>query len=306
MTRLSIIIPAQSSAALECGLLSVLENRPDDCEVVVVNECQYPDPYDLTDEVRFIDPARGTSHLEGINQAIRACCGEVVHLLADGVTVERGWCDAALAHFEDPRVASVAPLNLTADHKHVRSAGIDYHPGGAILYRGRDARMQPELEVVDSVLGCTLDAAFHRREVLEQVGELDPALDEQTADADLALRIRAGGWRAVFEPSARVYSSESDEPTLSLWNEFQRARHSEQLFWRAAPLAGWLPALAWHPLVATWEAFRGLRGGRIVGHVAGRVAGCCDFGRTVRYHRQVAALAAQAKRTDDFSHRAAA
>ena len=58
--RLSIVIPALASVeALERTLVSVLEKRPADCEIIVVLNTSYDDPYQLTDEVHFASARKG-------------------------------------------------------------------------------------------------------------------------------------------------------------------------------------------------------------------------------------------------------
>ena len=53
--RLSIVIPMTTGAGdLEDTLVSVLENRPDESEIVVVLARPYADPWNLRDEVRFV------------------------------------------------------------------------------------------------------------------------------------------------------------------------------------------------------------------------------------------------------------
>ena len=55
MTHLSIIIPAAGpQVSIDDTLLSVLENRPEDCEVILAHPEGYVDPYDLADEVQMI------------------------------------------------------------------------------------------------------------------------------------------------------------------------------------------------------------------------------------------------------------
>jgi hypothetical protein len=78
------VIPCQGGAAEFDGtLVSVLQNRPADCEIVVVHRDPYDDPYGLGSEVRFI---RSDGHqLVGLaNLGIEQARGEVVHLLGCG------------------------------------------------------------------------------------------------------------------------------------------------------------------------------------------------------------------------------
>ena len=60
MPRLSIVIPVLGDPQqLDDTLLSVLENRPARCEIVVVHNRPYHDPYHLCEEVRFIQAEAG-------------------------------------------------------------------------------------------------------------------------------------------------------------------------------------------------------------------------------------------------------
>ena len=65
MPRLSIIVPhRQDDQQLEATILSVLENRPRDCEVIVVHDGSYLDPYQLSDELIYVQEEQGASLTE--------------------------------------------------------------------------------------------------------------------------------------------------------------------------------------------------------------------------------------------------
>ncbi len=71
MPRLAIIISAVGSVeSWEGTLVSVLENRPADCEIIVALSQPYADPYDLKDEVRFVAPLGRGSATATINAAL--------------------------------------------------------------------------------------------------------------------------------------------------------------------------------------------------------------------------------------------
>ena len=54
MPRLSIVIPcAQDAERFETTLASVLQNRPGDCELLLIQPRSYDDPYELADEVHL-------------------------------------------------------------------------------------------------------------------------------------------------------------------------------------------------------------------------------------------------------------
>ncbi len=111
MPRLSIIVPVLGCASrLETTLVSVLEHRPDDCEVLVVLDTPYEDPYELAGEVQFIESPGAVGFAASVNAGIQASCADFVHVLAAGVEVCEGWADFALPHFRDPRVSAVSPI----------------------------------------------------------------------------------------------------------------------------------------------------------------------------------------------------
>ena len=59
MQRLSIIVPLMGDLKrFEDTLVSVLENQPEQSEVVVVLNGPYDDPYDLRSEVKFVEAPR--------------------------------------------------------------------------------------------------------------------------------------------------------------------------------------------------------------------------------------------------------
>src|SRR5438552_8233728 len=83
--RLSCVIPAVGTTLdLETTLVSVLEHRPDDCQIIVVVNQPYADPYGLSDEVRFV-AAKGASLSACATLGIQLSDGEIVHVLATGL-----------------------------------------------------------------------------------------------------------------------------------------------------------------------------------------------------------------------------
>ena len=100
VVQLSIVIPmSQCMEAFEATLASVLRNRPEHSEILVVSSGDYDDPYALSDEVSFLATPPGTGLLTLINTGLRYAQGEIIHLLLCGAEVEEGWTESALQHF---------------------------------------------------------------------------------------------------------------------------------------------------------------------------------------------------------------
>lgn len=290
MLRLSIIIPVLgSSARLEGTLVSVLENRPPDCEILVVHNAPYADPYDLAGEIRFLPVASGSSLVESLNAGIQASGGAVVHLLAAGFEAAEGWTEPALAHFQDRRVASVAPVVVDSLGMQVTlAAGLQYS-----CRRGRTVRTDATLasEATPSssqaqqgeVLGPLLQAAFYRRSALELVGGLPRAVGDALADADLALALKSAGYRSVLEPRSIVSATAGD--IAAPQPGFRQGLTAERLFWRTAPTVGWRKSLAAHPLGVLSEFLQALPQAGALTALAGRLLGACQIGSHRAHHQ---------------------
>lgn len=198
MPRLSILIPwLGQPQQFEGTLVSVLQNRPADCEVVLAHGPAYDDPYALGGEVRLVHVPQHTTLAGLINAALPQLSGEIIHLLGCGVEVTEHWTEPALAHFHDPEVAAVAPL-LRAP------AGLQ--AGVALTADGRRrvltaASLSKAAALEAEIAGPALDAGFYHRDVLLALGGFDEQVGDAYIDLDLGLSIRDLGLRTVLEPS---------------------------------------------------------------------------------------------------------
>ena len=190
MPRLSCIIPVVGDVRpLESTLVSVLANRPDDCEILVVLNRPYDDPYDLKSEVRFLEANARTGYIGCANLGIRASAAPVVHLLGAGLEVTEGWADAALDRLRDPTVAAVAPIVRHSNGgRQSLTAGVAYLRGGR-----RTACLQLlNCTVPGDPLGPSAAAAFFRKSALLGLGGLPEELGDELADVDFAPNAECG------------------------------------------------------------------------------------------------------------------
>ena len=292
MPRLAIVISAMGSVeSLEGTLVSVLENRPSDCEIIVALNQAYRDPYELHGEVRFVETARRMSPIARINQALSATRAPFVHLLASGCEVTEGWADLALTRFGDRHVGSVAPLVLDAQNPdRIFAAGVGYHHGGARYLVGQGlARLTPETQ--GRILGACAFAAFYRKSALDFVGGLSRQLGMGQADVDLALVLARAGFAVAVEPRSRIYASADVEARPGA---AQQALHDERLFWRNLPNAGQVKSLAAHAGLVTLELLRSLGRPRMLAQLAGRTWACGQIGSYVRHRHALEQLGRRA------------
>jgi Glycosyl transferase family 2 len=265
--RLSCVIPAVGTTQdLETTLVSVLEKRPDDCEIIVVLNKSYADPYGLKDEVRFVEMI-GAGMAACATLGIQISDGEIVQVLAAGVEVADGWVEAALPHFDDPEVAAVTPvIRDAARPERVLAAGVRYHPGGQ---RGLCTKLPNTSARSGDALGPVIDAAFYRKSALAALGDGLPVnLGDGLADIDLALGLAHAGLRNVVEPECIVFA---ERLTPAERSGFRAGLFAERLFLRNLPVTGWLPAFALHGLTVVGELLRSLSSGTTLTQLAGRL-----------------------------------
>ncbi len=286
MPNLSILIPCNACGeALETTLASVLQNRPADCEVLVVHQGPYDDPYDLKGEVRFVPVASGLGLAETINAGVEAAEGEVLHVLQCGVEIEDGWTRAALLHFEDPRVAAVSPVVLNADDREkVVTVGAAYGSAGTRRECAAGASIRSRKLSQTRIVGPTLLAAFYRRSAVGALSGFDRSVGDQLADVDLAMSLRAAMYRSIIEPDSRVYSR---VPLQARASEFQVGRYAERLFWRHAPAVGWAKALLLHPLAITADFLRAIRRPASLTRLIGRAAAWLEIRRYRNHYERL-------------------
>ncbi len=289
MQQLSIIIPLTGSVQrMEDSLVSVLENRPDNCQIVVVLNEVYADPYDLKNEVRFVYAPIGCKPVECINRGIDAAEGQIVHVLTPGTEVSPGWTEAAMAHFEAPRVAAVAPLILRPDDPHrVVSAGLEYRRGGSFRRCCRARQLAEVGRQARSALGADMLAGFYRKAALDLVDRFCGQTGAAYSAVDLALKLQHAGTECVFEPHCRVYAHESAAAGEGVVLETLEA---ERLFWRWAPSQGWFGSLPAHAFTICWDTLGAFPRPTMLGRIVGRLLGFCGIGLHGRHYRQMALL----------------
>ncbi len=289
MTRLSIVIPVLGNVAeLERTLVSVLANRPDDCEVLAILNTDYDDPYNLAEEVRFLAARPRSRYIECANVGIARSEAPIVHILSAGMEVQEGWADAALESFDNPQVAAVAPLILSSDDSHrPLSAGVMYRSGGTRVTRSlRTAEKLLGPDQQHTLFGPSSSAAFYRVGALDAVGGgLPNTLGNDLADIQLAMELHATGYESVFDPRVEILADE-----LPSWDGhgFRHGLHAERMFWLHAAERGKLKSLFLHPFTVLADAVSSLPSPAVFTQLLGRLAGCLPSGFSQQTTHRVA------------------
>ncbi len=267
----------QEADCFDATLASVLQNRPADCEVLVIQPRGYDDPYDLKGEVRFLEAPANSTLVDLINVGVEEAVGEIVHLLLCDVEVTDGWTAPALRHFRDPTVGSVAPRVVRkASSSRVISRGVCYGLGGTRVphcaaLTGRTARRR--------ITAASLCAGLYRRQALREVGGFNPSLGDDFADVDLGLMLQAAGYRCVHEENSTVTTSRTtDRGRFS----FASGRAAERLFWRNTEPRDWASILLAHPYAWLTETICNLHRPQVFLQLLGRLQGWFKRGAAQR------------------------
>jgi hypothetical protein len=255
--RLSILIPVLGNLKkLEDTLVSLLENRPANCQIVVVLNESYADPYQLGDEVCFVEAPRDAGLVESINFGFANCRAPIVHILSCGVEVSPGWTDTVLSHFKDPNVAAVAPLVLQrTDRNKVISSGVGYRAGGAARRLGFGKSPAQALLEKENYFGADILAAFYRRSAWEVIGGLNTVIGEHLSGVDLALALHFAAFNCISEPNSKIYAELDDAVGAG---RLGGGRAAERLFWTWACRMGWPRALSGHAALLIEECLESI------------------------------------------------
>lgn len=293
--RLSIVIPATDVSALEDTLVSVLENRPADSEIIAALAVPYADPWNIGDEVRFVHAPAGTGLAACANLGVALSGGEVVHVLAAGWRATEGWADAAVAQFDDPAVGAVVPMAVAADDRsRVVAAGIRRTGGGRCCRnlpgRGRDRLDASGGIGIHQPSAPELEAGFWRADVLNGVG-FSTACGDPLAAADMSAALACADDRVVLEPESRVVAG----PSATHGSRYQEGLRAERLFWRSLAAEPVVGALVAHVAEIARHAVATAPFGTL-SMLAGRLTALVQFGSCMRRTRELEALKSKAGR----------
>ncbi len=292
MLRLSIVIPVvRNLQKLEETLVSTLENRPQRSDITVVLTEPYADPYQLSGEVNFIDAPKKASFVECVNRGVAASTGDVVHVLGCGLEASPSWSDRAMAHFEDRRVASVAPVIISRSRQdQILSAGVGYRRRGDVWRVGSGYHAADDSIYLPDILGPDILSGFYRRSTLEELGGLSCSFGDSLAGVEYALALHAVGLRCVSERQSRTYAHPKE---LSQTARLGRGREAERLFWTWAPRFGRVGSVLSHIGLVAEECCESVVRWPTILRLMGRATECGLVRSYERYRRSLPAPGAE-------------
>jgi hypothetical protein len=218
---LSLIVPFQcDSQALENTLVSVLELRSPDDELLIVHRGEYQDPYGLQgNEAKVLETPASTSLAEQLNIAVQNATGDVLQVVLPGTVLEPDWCVDALAAFDELDVDMIA-LGVSASGvsaSGVSASGVSASGANSLQY-GFEADLIPQRRATgeaSKIAGPLLAGTMIRRSAIECLGGWNTKIPGDLIDFELCLMAKLLGLQVGVVEGSSVTCDESRSMVLS-------------------------------------------------------------------------------------------
>lgn len=225
--------------------LIVVDNGSSDGSLDVVQRFDAPVP-------KLIVNSENRGFCAANNQGIAEAAGEYVVLLNNDAEADPAWLEALVrAADADPTIGMAASKILVAeDPGLIDKVGHLIYPDGQNRGRGHGERDRGQYDQPEETAwpdGC---AALYRAKMLTEIGGFDEQFFAYADDAELGLRGRIAGWRAVYAPDAVVRHRRGE--TLGRYSERRLFLIERNRVWLAAKL---FPLRMW-PAVPVYSLLR--------------------------------------------------
>ena len=220
-------------------------------EIIVIDDASGDPDLVLLELVRGIVLAinpTNLGYLRSCNAAARLARGEFLLLLNNDTQVTPGWLDALVGLLRArPDAGAAGSMLVYPDGSLQEAGGIIWSDGSGWNYgRGGDPG-RPDCNYVREADYCSAASLLVRRALFDKLGGFDEAFaPAYCEDSDLAFRMRAAGWKTLYQPRSRVVHLEGVSHGTDTGSGIKRYQLiNQQLFaqrWAATLAADHLPS----------------------------------------------------------------
>ena len=236
MKTISVIIANLNGEAYLPDCLGSLSKQTfRDFEVILVDNGSTDRSLELVRKdfpwVKVISLQKNTGFAQGNNIGFAASSAQYVATLNNDTIADRSWLQALYEAAEaDRSIGMVASkIFLGREGRELDSAGMLLYPDGMTRQAGRGQEDKGQFDGIKEVLFPSACAALYRHEMLKETGYFDEDFFSYCEDADLGLRGRLAGWKAVLAPNATVRHLYSQ--TSGRYSEFKAFHVERNHFW---------------------------------------------------------------------------
>ena len=174
-------------------------------------------------EVRVVELGANLGFSVACNRGVLSGDTDIIVLLNNDVEARPDFLERIVRPIvEDTRVGSTAGLLLQPDEIAIDSMGVTVDATLSGFPRLRRRPIDDAASVTPLLTGPIGGAGAYRRTAWEQVGGLDEGVLFYGEDVDLALRLRAAGWRTSAAPGAvAVHLGSATARHRSGWQRYQ-------------------------------------------------------------------------------------
>ncbi len=207
-----VVLTCNGREHLEECLGSLLEQTWPEREIILVLNGSTDGSAELVRDkfagaVRLLELSENIGYTGGNNAGLRAARGEYVAVLNDDTRTDPRWLETMVETLRRRPDCGLAACKILSyrDPEVIDNVGHLMYRDGTFRGRGRLERDRGQYDREEEVLSPSGCAFLARKAALEEAGFFDEDFFIYGDDADLSLRVRLAGWKAVCVPGSVVY-----------------------------------------------------------------------------------------------------
>jgi GT2 family glycosyltransferase len=235
----SIIIPVYGKVEFTLRCLSSIAKHLTQApfEIIVVDDCSPDETVAVLAEIRGVQLLKNEENqgfIRSCNAAAKIARGDYLHFLNNDTEVTSGWLDELLHTFTTFPGTGLAGSKLVFPDGLLQEAGgIIWQDGSAWNFGRYQDPLLPIYNYAREVDYCSGASIMVPKGLFEELGGFDELyLPAYCEDSDLALKIRAKGYRVIYQPLSTVvhYEGITSGTDITQGVKAYQAENSRKLF----------------------------------------------------------------------------
>lgn len=270
-SRVTAVIPTLGRSPWLVPCLEALRQDAPEIEIILIDQGKDPVKSDIADKTFRL--GRNLGFASATNLGIAASSREFIATVNDDALIEPGWTGRLVEALDrEPRAAAAQGVNLILGSPSIADiadgCGIAWNDWIQAVQVGHGKPAPAASEPIQEVLGVSATAALYRREALPDK-PFDPGLVSYYEDVDLAVRLQAGGWKALLVPAARARHAGSATGSTMSRERWRLLYGNRWIVARRAFGPGFRPRMAVRDSLDLLRAVLSLDGARAAGILGG-------------------------------------